>query len=374
MQEYEHNSMLPDAMHLPCPSCGSQLLYTAENQKLSCAHCGYLEAIDPSNDLVLEQPLFDAIEQDQDFSAEVPDQQHFQCENCSAKFVIDSRDIKVNCGFCGSSKVNLKAYEHQYIQPVGIIPFYVARDKAEEHFKVWIKQGWFTPFNFQQFAKVNSLHGVYIPFWTYDAQTHATWQGEAGHYYYETIQVRVNGQMQTQQVQKTRWTHRSGALNHFFDDVLVVASGGLVQEDISRILPYRLTEVVNFDPRLMVGWEAEIYQKGVKDAYQVGEKIMDHRLRNMCSAQLGGDTQRNLHVNSRKSDQTFKHIILPLWVCSYNYKNRVYRFTINGQTGRVYGQKPTSWIKIVLVVLLVIAFLAGIWYLRETGVIANFVQ
>ena len=366
---FTQQTTIEDAMQLPCPSCGSQLIYAAEKQKLSCKHCGYLEEIDYSNDLVVEQPLYTAIEGDQNFISETPDKQFFECQNCSAKFTIESKTLKVNCGFCGSSKVNLEAYDLQYIKPVGIIPFYISKEAAEKRFNKWIRQGWFTPFNFQKLTSVNSLHGVYIPFWTYDAQTESEWSGEAGHHYYENVQMRVNGKMQTQRVQKVRWQYKSGKLSHFFDDILVVASGGLVQKNIARILPYRLQELVNFDARLMLGWEAEIYQLGVEEGYQVGAQIMDHNLRNMCSAQLGGDTQRNLHVSSHKSGQSFKHVVLPLWICSYNYKNKVYRFSINGQTGKVYGQKPTSWLKIAILVSLFALFIFGVWYLRESGLI-----
>ena len=140
---------------------------------------------------------------------------------------------------------------------------------------------------------------------------------------------------------------------------------------MERILPFRLSEVVNFDPRLMVGWEAEIYNLEVDDGYHQAENIMDYKLRNMCSAQLGGDTQRNLHVTNQKCGQTFKHIVLPIWLCSYYYNNKLYHFTINGQTGKVYGKKPYSWWKIGFAVLMVVAFIAGVVFLAESGVLSR---
>ena len=134
-------------------------------------------------------------------------------------------------------------------------------------------------------------------------------------------------------------------------------------------MPFKLEEVVNYDPRLIMGWESEIYKIELDDGYRIAEGIMDHKLRNMCSAQLGGDTQRQLHVSSQKFAQTYKHIVLPFWICSYTYRNKIYRFLINGQTGRVHGQKPTSWIKIALLILLVVLLFVGIWYLRYSGVL-----
>ncbi len=368
MQIYEEDQHLNDLLHLPCPSCGSQLAYSAEKKKISCGYCGYLEEVNTANDQVVERSLNEAIDSVAEYSPEEIDKKVCKCDGCGAEFMVESNIPKASCGFCGSEKVNVQAFDHQYIKPVGIIPFYISKVEAEKHFTKWINQGFFHPNKLKKLASMENLHGVYIPFWTYDAQTEANWSGEAGYHYNETIRVNVNGQMKAQNVSKIRWQYRKGNLKHFFDDVLVVASGGLKQKEISKALPYRLEEVVNFDPRLMIGWEAEVYKLQVDEGFQVADKIMDDRLRNMCSAQLGGDTQRNLHVHSSKHSQTFKHIILPLWICSYRYQNEIFHFFINGQTGRVSGKKPISWFKVGFLILLFILFIIGVWYLRESGV------
>ena len=365
------STFIDNSVSMPCPSCGSQLLYSAKHKKLNCEHCGYTEEIDHSNDKVVEQSLASAAKEITDFIPEEIGKKVFDCQNCGAKFMVETDKVKVKCGFCGSTNVNVEAFEHQYIKPVGIIPFYISREEAEERFTTWIKKGWFHPRKLRQMAAMEDLHGIYLPCWTYDAQTQSTWRGEAGYYYYETVRVRVNGQMQTQQVQKVRWVHRSGHLQHFFDDILVIASGGLDQKSLERILPYRLEEVVNFDPRLMLGWESEIYSLEVDEGYQRADQIMDYKIRHMCSAQLGGDTQRNLRVSSQKYEQTFKHVILPVWISAYTFNGKVYHFTINGQTGKVHGQKPLSWIKIGILVLLFILFILGVIWLRESGVLQD---
>ena len=370
MREYqEEPQYLQEAIHLPCPSCGSQLKYSAEKKKISCDHCGYLEEGNEANDKVIERNLAKAIKEKEDFIPEETNKKVFDCQNCGAKFMVEREMVKINCGFCGSTNVNLEAYQHQFIEPSGVIPFYVSREEADKIFNRWIKRGWFHPNKLKRLASVDLLHGVYIPFWTYDAHTNSSWSGQAGFHYYETEYRVVNGKRQAHQVQRTRWESRSGHLSHFFDDILVVASNGVEQRSVEKVLPFRLGEVVNFDPRLLVGWEAEVYSLEVDDGWQEADRIMDYKIRNMCSAQLGGDTQRGLHVSSEKFNQTFKLIILPIWICSYEYGSKLYHFTINGQTGKVYGQKPTSWIKIAILVLLFALFIFGVWYLRESGVL-----
>ena len=352
------------AHYLPCPSCGSQLRYSAEHKKIACDHCGYKEAVDKSNDEVIEQCLEDAITEAPTYIPEEQGKKVIDCQNCGAKFMVDAQKVKISCGFCGSIKVNTDAFEHQYFQPQGIIPFYVSRSEAEKSFQKWIKQGAFHPMKLKRMAKMDSLHGIYIPFWTYDAQTESKWSGQAGTIVNQAPQMRRGGRIQAQQ-QQIQWRSGSGHLSHFFDDIQVVASGGLNQRHMNKILPFNTNEVVNFDPRLLSNWEAEVYSVDVEKGYHQAEMIMDAKIRNMCSAQLGGEEQRNLHINSTKTNLTFKHIILPIWIASYEYMGKRYHFTINGQTGKAGGQKPISKIKIGLMIGAFIAFLVIIWLLRE---------
>ena len=47
----------------------------------------------------------------------------------------------------------------------------------------------------------------------------------------------------------------------------------------------------------------------------------------------------------------FKHILLPIWLASYRYQDKVYRFLVNGQSGEVQGERPWSVWKITFAVL-----------------------
>lgn len=351
---------LDETFGLPCPSCGSQLRYSAKEKMIICQHCGYQEEINRSNDQIVEQSLAKAASELQDYIPERAGKKVFDCNNCGAKFMVESDQVNVNCGFCGSKNVNNEAFEHRYIQPIGLIPFYISREEAEKIFIKWIGKGFFTPSKLKKLADLEHLHGIYIPFWTYDSHTDSQWSGDAGYYYYVTKTVRQNGKLVQKRIRKTRWKRRSGQLQHFFDDVLVVASGRLQQKQANKIMPYRLEEMVNYDPRLMVGWESEVYHIEVDEGYHKADITMDNRIRQMCSAQLGGDTQRNLRVSTQKHSQTFKHIVLPLWICTYNYNSKVYQFFINGQTGKVSGKKPVSALKVTLVVLLVMLIIVAI--------------
>ena len=129
---------------------------------------------------------------------------------------------------------------------------------------------------------------------------------------------------------------------------------------ITPIFPYDLDKVINYNNELMVGWESEIYSLDVLEGYEVAEGQMDATLHQMASSRLGGDTQRGLRVRSEKWDQTFKHIMLPVWMCSYIYNDKTYQFAVNGQTGKINGTKPTSWVKVVSLIIFIVAIIATI--------------
>jgi len=78
---------------------------------------------------------------------------------------------------------------------------------------------------------------------------------------------------------------------------------------------------------------------------------MDATLRDLCAAQIPGDTYRDLVVNATYRDQTFKHILAPVWLLTYTYGARNFQVVVNGVTGRISGTRPWSWIKITLLVL-----------------------
>ncbi len=352
-----------------CPSCGAGLKYSAEHRKLSCGYCGFKEELDTSNDKVVEQNLNESLQKLRTYQPPKLEQVQFNCGNCGAIFIQLHDEVQANCGYCGSKNVNPSAYEQRFVEPHGMLPFYISKKEAAKQFEDWIKKGWFHPNKLKKLSVIENLHGVYVPFWTFDAQSEAHWSGDAGFYYYTTHQVRVNGRMTTQRRRHTRWERRSGNFRHFFDDILILASSILKQSTVQKIFPYRLNEVINFDPKLVIGWEAEVYQIELNQGHQKGEIIMDHRLRQMCSARLGGDTQRNLYVQSKKWDHTYKLLILPLWICTYIYNNNTYHFEINGQTGKVTGEKPLSYVKIAFAILFAISIILLIVWLRESGVL-----
>ena len=157
--------------------------------------------------------------------------------------------------------------------------------------------------------------GVYLPYWTFDAKADARWTAEAGDYYYV--------QQGKQRVRRVRWYPASGALSHVFDDDLVCASTGVHAGMLRGIEPFPTTDLVPYDPGYLAGWTVERYQIDLIAAAERSRQQMDATLRSLCESQVPGDTHRNLVVNATYSNQTFKHILAPIWLLTYVYRGDV---------------------------------------------------
>jgi hypothetical protein len=229
----------------------------------------------------------------------------------------------------------------------------LGNDQVRDSIRQWYGTRWFAPNKLKRAALTDTVKGLYIPYWTFDAQVHAEWTAESGYYYYETETFRdANGQVQTRQVQKVRWEPSSGSLDHFFDDELVPASRGVQEQMLRKIEPFpTTTDLVPYNAGYLSGWVVERYQLDLVGAAQEARQEMDTEMERLCGAEVPGDTHRNLQVENDYSGQTYKHILVPIWLLTYNYGARNFQVVVNGYTGVIAGKYPKSWIKITLAVL-----------------------
>lgn len=289
------------------------------------------------------------------------------CRTCGATVSFAGVAIASACDFCGSDQVLEQESKRSLIRPQSLVPFGVEQARAREKFKTWLAGLWFRPNNLKHKAAVGEINGVYVPYWTFDAGVASQWTAEAGYYYYVTVSytTQENGRsvQRTRQERRTRWEHASGWRNDTYDDVLVVASRGLPTKLAEKLTTFDTSSLVAYDPRYLAGWRAEEYAVELDEGWSNGKAKMERGQYQKCGRDVPGDTQRGLRVQNQFSNETFKHVLMPIWIASYRYEEKPYRFLVNGQTGEVTGEAPWSWIKITLFTLLMLAIAGGIGYL-----------
>ncbi|MDQ6859734.1 MAG: zinc ribbon domain-containing protein [Verrucomicrobiota bacterium] len=343
-----------------CPACGGAAEWSPAKQALVCPFCGTVSPMQPdaaaSKATVREYDLVEAM---RNLPASARgwemETRSVKCQSCQAISVFAAERVAQNCEFCGSPALVPYDEIKAPIRPESVLPFKLSQSEMRERVHRWYRSRWFAPNKFKQRAFTDTLHGAYLPYWTFDAQVHADWMADAGFYYYETETYEDDqGRTQTRQVQYTRWEPASGSLDHFFDDELVPASRGVPENLLRKVEPFPTNELAPYDPGYVSGWVVEQYQIDLVAAAANSRQQMDGKLQRLCAEQIPGDTYRNLQVSADYSAQTFKHVLLPVWLLTYQYGARTFRVVANGYTGTIGGKYPKSWIKITLLVFVIL--------------------
>jgi len=353
-----------------CPACGAQAEWNPSKQKLVCGFCGTESPYQIDRDtgqvaeIDLAATLRELPEEDRGWQTE---RRSVQCQSCKAVMVYDPQRVGQNCEFCGSPA--LVSYDEikAPIRPHGVLPFKIDRGRVRDDIRGWWRGKWLAPNKLSKTAMVDRVHSLYIPYWTFDARVHCPWQAEAGHYYYVSVAGRDSkGRSVTRQERRVRWSAASGLVDHAFDDEPVPGTQGLPLELLRKVEPFPTGESVKYDTAFLAGHVVEHYKVVLLEAAQQSQAQMHAKLEALCAAQVPGDTQRNLRIFPTYSAQTFKHVLVPIWLLTYNYGRTAYQVLVNGYTGKIAGKHPYSVWKIVLLILVALIAL-GVFVMLEGG-------
>lgn len=292
-----------------------------------------------------------------------------KCTSCGSTFTLSPYSVSTLCPSCGTPAI---VDFVQDITPQSIIPFVLTQEKAKEGFKKWIGSLWFAPSALSKYFRENEkLKGYYLPYWTYDSNTSTHYSGQRGDVYYVTVTrtVTENGRRRNIRVQEARirWTPVSGRVRMVFDDVTIGATHTISRVIIDALAPWHTTVLKPFDERYLSGFEAEEYTIGLDNGFEFAKAKMRSSIEQLIRRDIGGDQQQITSVNTAYNDVTYKNVLFPVWTATFEYKNKLYRYAINAQTGKISGEHPYSYVKIALAVLGAILVAGGLFYLNANG-------
>ena len=354
----------------PCPACGATLTFNPGQGRLVCGHCGHAEALPqpPARDrqralaeLDLAAALHGALP-----DAALAETLFVKCTGCGAELEADAHATATTCPFCATPLLTGQD-RHRRIRPQALVPFRIPEREARTAMAAWLGRLWFAPDGLQDYArKGRRLTGIYVPFWTFDAATRSRYSGQRGDAWYETRMVWVqegNRRVQREErVRRIRWTPVSGWVSRRFDDVLVIGSRSLPVDDTEALAPWDLGALEPMRDDYLSGFQSESYSVPLAEGHVLARDRMAGVIASDVRAAIGGDEQRIDRIDTDWSDETFRHILLPVWTAAYRYGGRAWRFVVNGQTGKVKGERPWSAWKIALAVLGVAIVVAlGAW-------------
>lgn len=353
---------------IKCKDCGANLKYLPGTPYLNCEYCGAKNEIDVAPTEIIEND-FESFLNEKAHQEDKQEISTVKCENCAASTTLPNNVTSCTCPYCDTPLVIKNATTSKIIKPSYVLPFKVERKKATEEFVKWAGSLWFAPNKLKDYAahSAEKLNGLYMPYWTYDTKTITSYSGMRGVYYYITeTYTDSQGKTQTRQVRRTNWFPTSGTVYNDFDDVLVVSSKSLPEKLADDLEPWDLQELTTYNDKFLSGFITESYQVDIKAGFDRAKDKMQPLIKSSINSDIGGDEQQITSMNPIYNDITFKHILLPVWLSSYRYNDKVYRFLVNARTGEVQGERPYSAIKITLFVLSILAVIGGLIYYFKT--------
>lgn len=337
---------------IKCPNCGADMAYDPALGALHCEYCDGTKAVEKRitvpRDFLNERNDGDVEEGAEDY----------ECPNCGGHVTLENFAVTQECPFCGATNI-VKKERMRGLKPDSILPFALSREQAFDFGRKWLKKRLYAPRKLKKNFKVDKFKGVYVPCFTFGSDTASSYSGRLGEYYYVTVGSGKNRRT----VRRTRWFSVSGNFGKTYGNIVVESSSRLTQEQIEALLPYDLDTAEQYKKEYLAGFCAERYDSSLDDSFGVAKGIMDGDLRASILAQYRYDVVGDFDIATTYSNIRFNYILLPIWVCGYKYREKLYSFLVNGRTGKSTGKTPVSVAKVAATVAAGLAVIGALVYL-----------
>jgi len=336
-----------------CPGCGANILFNPETGNLKCAHCGTNVDLPKARSQKLPISQLNA---ESSNNNTWNDTKVFSCNNCGAKEVLLKSDIAKNCAFCGATSV-VDSNELSGLRPNAVVPFKVTKETAIERVIAWAKKKLFAPKKFKKNVTPDDVDGTYTPAFTFDTTTVTRYNATLQRI--ETYTTRDSrGNIVTHS--RTVNFNISGTHNGNFENVLVQASNTISQQNIDKISPFNINDSSEYRDEFIYGIKATQYTKDGQKCWNEAKNTIDA---NIKKAILSGHSYTSIvsfNADTTYNNVTFRYVLLPVYVGHLNFKQKLYNFFVNGESGKVTGKTPVSTIKVLGAVGIGLLILGGL--------------
>lgn len=342
-----------------CEACGGIMEFDVKTQALKCPNCDTVVQIANNSEDIVEHTLdMNAINK---IRVEEKTTVTMVCSGCGAPIEVESNSTALSCPYCGSSYV-IADKQAETIVPDGVVTFKITVADAKDIFRNWIKKRYLAPNALKNLYQHGKFQGMYIPYWTFDADAHAYYRAMGGRNRTETYKD-SNGNTHTRTV--TDWYATTGNVRRFFDDVLVCAAERNDKTLLNGIDNYDTKNMPSYSPDYLSGYGSEVYSVDLKTGHDKAIRIMSETLRSMAADDVlkRYDEVKDVRIDAHFNDETYKHVLVPVYSTNYSFKGKNYTVLINGENGAIKGEYPKSVAKIVAIIVAVAAALILIFSL-----------
>jgi LSD1 subclass zinc finger protein len=273
----------------------------------------------------------------------------FDCRGCGASTTYDPGARALRCAFCGSTALERQPKPTGRVEPAWIVPFRVEREQAVAAFRRWLGKSFWRPFGLEDAAQLVSMEPVFVPCWRFAATTDTNWTADSS---------------ATPAFARADWCPVGGRAEGRVEDVLVLASGSLTASEVDDLEPFHLAEGRAYARGAAGDVPVEDFGVSRRGARPAARRRIEELEAGRCDAFVPGNS-RNVHVNVLVTDLTSDPVLVPVWINAYRWKERTFRFLVNGQTGEVVGRAPRSALKFALAVLAVVLVVGAVLLLAS---------
>jgi DNA-directed RNA polymerase subunit RPC12/RpoP len=257
----------------------------------------------------------------------------FQCSGCGASMSYSAKEGGLACPFCASTEL-VEKKDVKTLAPRRVVPMALSHEAAVSALRAWLGRGFWRPSDLSQQAVVESMKGVYVPYWVFSGETHTYWTADTS---------------QTPSGASGDWYPLSGEHRGKYSGILIGASGALSTAETAALCPYDLSKALPPEQVDLEQCTVEQFSLPRKYARPLARQSVEALESQACDVSYVPGNHRNLKVNVRIEGLSSEPVLLPAWIMAYRYKDEVFRFLINGQTGQATGTAPVSWLKVLAV-------------------------
>ncbi len=304
-------------MNFQCKNCGGNMVFSPKKQKMYCPYCD-----------------------GEDCHVKAGDRSITVCPSCGGELTVGEFDSSSRCPYCSNYLVFDERIENEY-KPDTIIPFKLEKEDAVAAMEKEFRKRIFTPASFLSEKTLDSMKGYYVPFFLYDFDAHVNYKGRGkkirtwrqGNYDYTETSI--------YDVFRT--------LDAKYDNIPVDASLAMPNEEMDLLEPYNYKELLSFEPEYLAGFFGEIYSE---DKYSLRGRA-EGKVKAFTTALINDsikhyNTVETVENDLKLEDGKMDFTLFPVWLYNYKYKDKEYRFFVNGQNGKVIGETPVSAIKVII--------------------------
>lgn len=296
-----------------CRNCGGNVIYSPEKHSMFCPYCDSVES-DERRD-----PTSSAIS---------------VCPNCNGEVPVEEYTSATRCPYCENYLIFNERVEGAY-EPKKIIPFQMGKEACKNSLREKFKKCTFAPTDFLSEARLDSIQGVYVPYWFYHYDTNCQFDGEG-----TKVRSWTTGNTQYTETSYYR-IHRDMDID--FKDIPIDASVQMPDDVMDLIAPFNYGQMESFKPEYMSGFYGEKYNMTSDLVESRAHERMRADAEKLLKESISGyATVSSGNKNVRVMNSDAEYGLLPLWKYNYQYNGQTYPFYVNGQTGKIVGMPPIS--------------------------------